>query len=211
MNSGTNYNYVAPIYDFLVKLVFGSKLTDAEKHYLDQLDRPAHILIFGGGSGNLLKPLLGLYPQAQIHFLEASSVMISKASSRPISGIENVQFTHGTEQQLVGCDHKYDLVITSYVLDVFKDSELGKVMDVLFNVLAPGGFWLQTDFYVYETHPWWQKRIVWLMYLFFNLTANQKIQCLPDFDTHFRRRSLKQLAGKSYCLNMVRTILYQRV
>jgi ubiquinone/menaquinone biosynthesis C-methylase UbiE len=211
MNSGANYNHVAPVYDFLVKLIFGKKFTDAEKYYLDQLGRPANILVFGGGSGNILKPLLELYPHSQIHFLEASLKMISKARSQSFSGIENVQFIHGTEKHLVGCRDKYDVVITSFVLDVFEDLELGKVIDVLNNVLALGGFWLQTDFYVYKGHPWWQRGMVWMMYLFFNLTANQKNLRLPDFASFFNRMSLKQLAEKSCCNNMVRTILYHKV
>ena len=211
MKSAGGFDRIAPVYDFLAKLVFGNKLRDAQNYFLGHLGVPTGILVFGGGSGNLLKTLLKQYPEAKIKYLEASSKMIEIASSRKVTGIENIQFIHGTEQELVGTPDRFDVLITPYVLDVFEAGELERVMDILFEVLEPGGFWVQTDFYVFSDHPWWQRRLVWLMYLFFKIAANQRNQQLPDFTVYFSRLALEPLAEKSFCGKMVKTIWYRKL
>jgi ubiquinone/menaquinone biosynthesis C-methylase UbiE len=206
-----NYDRVAPFYDLLASLVFGQKLTKAESHFYAQVKDPASILIFGGGTGKCLKPLQLHYPKATIHFLEASTKMISIASGRTIPNHKSVEFIHGNEQLLVNQPQQYDLVVTSFVLDVFSESRLRNAMDILYKVLRTAGYWIQTDFYVYQSNPWWQKALVRTMYWFFWITANQHNQQIADFDHHFKERSLALVAQKMFCHDMVKTVLYHKL
>ena len=205
-----NYDRIAPFYDLLSSLVFGRKLPQAECYFYSQVKDPASILVFGGGTGKCLKPLQLHYPRATIHFLEASSKMIAIANERTIPNCKSVEFINGNEQLLVNRSQQYDLLVTSFVLDVFSESRLAVVMDILYRVLRPGGFWIQTDFYVYQSHPWWQRALLRTMYLFFRITANQRNQKLADFDRYFKERLLELVAQKMFCLSMVKTVLYHK-
>ena len=211
MSGVGNYDRIAPFYDSLAKFVFGGKLNQAEAHFLNKLNSPDRVLVFGGGTGNTLDPLLCNCPEASIDYLEASSTMIALAKKRVGSRTNNIQFIHGTELKLVDTRKTYDVVITPFVLDVFEESNLKSVIDILFNALTPGGYWLQTDFYVYRDHPWWQRLLVQLMYFFFRLTAKQSNQCLPDFSFYFNRLPLEIIEQQDFSNNMVRTILYRKL
>mgnify|MGYP001812419766 CR=1 FL=1 len=206
-----NYDRVAPFYDLLASLVFGRKLTQAESHFYAQVKDPVNILVFGGGTGKCLKPLQLHYPKATIHFLEASTKMIAIASGRTTPNRKSVEFIHGNEQLLVNQPQQYDLLVTSFVLDVFSESRLVEVMDILYKVLRTGGYWIQTDFYVYQSNPWWQKAMVRAMYWFFRITANQHNQQLADFDQQFKERLLELVSQKMFYFNMVKTVLYHKL
>ncbi len=205
-----DYNNVAPYYDLLSGLVFGNQLTKAESFFLSRVKDPRNILIFGGGTGKTLPKILTLFPEASIYFLEASSSMISIAKKRNHLGIQSVKFMHGEEQALLHSTLRFDLVITSFVLDVFPKSRLDLIMNTLYLVLEPEGHWIQTDFYVNQKSPWWQRALVRTMYLFFRLTANQHHQRLADFDQYFSKRPLKIIVQKAFYFDMIKTILYQK-
>jgi ubiquinone/menaquinone biosynthesis C-methylase UbiE len=203
-----NYDRIASYYDLLAHIVFGNQLVAAQNHFLPDLDDPKRILVFGGGTGHMMVPLLQLYPDACIHYLESSAAMISKAKARIAPDSNSVSFTCGTEQELTDKANSYDLIITPFVLDIFKEKYLKSVFKLLFDALSSGGKWIQTDFYVDQSSPGWQKLMIWLMYKFFRVAARQQNQILPDFDTYFEKFPLRLLARKSFYHRMVRTHLY---
>jgi len=205
-----NYNRIANRYDFLGRIVFGNQLVTAQNHFLSDLVDPRRILIFGGGTGAMIIPLLKLYPCTSIHFLESSAAMISKAKARITSENNNVSFTCGTEQDLEDKTNVYDVVITPFVLDVFKEKDIENVLKLLFNALGSGGRWIHTDFYVDRNSPGWQNMMIWLMYRFFNITARQPNQMLLNFDIYFDSFPLHQLAYRSFYHQMMRTNLYEK-
>jgi len=203
-----NYDRIASYYDLLAHIVFGNQLVAAQNHFLPDLDDPKRILVFGGGTGHMMVPLLQLYPDVCIHYLESSAAMISKAKARIASNNINVSFTCTTEHDLVNKKDVYDVVITPFVLDVFEGKYLSKVFKQLFDTLNHGGKWIQTDFYLEQNSPKWQIKLIWLMYRFFRIAARQQNQILPDFDTYFENFPLRLLARKSFYHRMVRTHLY---
>ena len=156
-----NYDRIACYYDLLAGMVFGNQLVAAQNHFLPDLDDPRKILVYGGGTGHMLVPLLQRYPDACIHYLESSAAMISKAKARIASNNINVSFTRTTEYDLVNKKDVYDVVITPFVLDVFEGKYLSKVFKQLFDTLNPGGKWLQTDFYIDQSSPKWQIKLIW--------------------------------------------------
>ncbi len=211
MSNASNYDRIAPFYDQLVRMVFGNQLLEAECYFLNNLPSPRKILIFGGGTGRSLRFVLQKYPDSSICFLEASSAMISKAQKRQVPGINRVHFIHGDEQRLAEMGNNFDAVVTPFVLDVFTADNFKYTIDQLFQVLTKGGYWIQTDFYVYRNNPWWQRFLVWLMYRFFKIAANQENLQLPDFNGQFARLSLARVDEKDFCSGMVRTVLYRKL
>lgn len=206
----TNYDRVACCYDFLAQIVFGNQLVAAQNHFLSDLMVPKKILVFGGGTGHMIAPLLHLYPYTWIHYLESSEAMISKAKARVTPENDNVCFTCGTEKNLEDKTNVYDVVITPFVLDVFEGKDVERVFELLFDALSPGGRWIHTDFYVDRNSPGWQKMMIWLMYRFFKVAARQQNQLLPDFDVYFDSFPLRQLACRSFYNQMMRTLLYEK-
>ena len=205
-----NYDRIAPYYDFLTRIVFGNQLVEAQNHFLSDLADPKRILVYGGGTGHMILPLLQLYPDARIHYLDSSAVMISKAKARVTLDRRKLCFTCGTDQDLVDKVNVYDVVITPFVLDVFEEKYLGETFKLLFDALSPGGRWIQTDFDVDQNSPGWQKKMIWLMYRFFKIVTKQQNQKLPDFDVYFDSFPLRLLAQKRFYHQMVGTFLYEK-
>ncbi|GJM27423.1 MAG: hypothetical protein DHS20C17_00580 [Cyclobacteriaceae bacterium] len=208
MSNICNYDFVAPYYDGLSQLVFSGQLVAAKNYFLPQLQNPENLLIFGGGTGKLIKPLLTLYPETSIHFVEASRKMIAKARASLPPGTDNVRFQLGTEAGLTS--GSYDTVITPFVLDVFDQPRLNQVIAALFRSLKPEGRWIHTDFYLDEQSAFWQKSLIWIMYKFFRVTAGQMNQTLPDFTGLFAQLPMEPLGIKTFCNRMVRSTLFQK-
>jgi len=208
VNQDDNYNLVAPFYDGLSNLVFGNQLLAATSYYLDRIPGTQSILVFGGGTGLLLKPLINSFPAARILFLDASEAMLSRAKQRLPKANKNVQFLLGDEHSLEG--QQFDLILTPFVLDVFRPVQLTSVMKKLTQSLLPAGFWIQTDFYIDRTNPLWQRSLLYSMYLFFRVVANQRNMKLPQFDIYFGKVPLNEIDQESFCGGMVKTLLYQK-
>jgi ubiquinone/menaquinone biosynthesis C-methylase UbiE len=53
-----NFDFIAPYYDFLSKLIFGKRLRIAQTSLLSKIPRHQRILLVGGGTGWILPELL---------------------------------------------------------------------------------------------------------------------------------------------------------
>lgn len=204
-----NYKGVAPYYDILSQIVFRGQLVASQNYFLMELGNPASILIFGGGTGQMIPLLLKKYPKAEIHFLDSSKAMIAKAKARV--GLQNgrVRFTYGTEMELKP-GNRYDVILTAFVLDNFENPRLTRVYQMLLASLQIKGKWIHTDFYLDQKSPYWQRKMVDLMYWFFGVTAGLQNQTLPDFNALFSNSKVKLLKRKYFFSGMVRTHLYQK-
>jgi len=204
-----NYKRVAPYYDFLAQIVFRGQLVASQNYFLRELDNPANILIFGGGTGQMIPLLLKKYPKVKIHFLDSSKAMIAKAKARV--GLQNhrVRFTNGTEMELKQ-EYGYDVILTPFVLDHFENLDLARVHKILLASLRTKGRWIHTDFHLDQKSPWWQRKTVDLMYWFFGVMAGLQNQTLPDFTPHFSISKVELRKRKHFFHGMVRTHLYQK-
>jgi len=206
-----NYDLIAPYYDKLASVVFGNQLVLAQNYFLSALGNPKRILVFGGGTGHMLVPMLQLYPNACIHFIESSSAMITKAKSKVIGVTKSIYFICGTEQDLVDKANTYDVILTPFVLDVFETKYLANVFSLLLESLSPGGRWIQTDFNVNHHSSIWKQALLWLMYRFFKVVAGQHNQKLPDFRQYFDNSHLRILDQKEFYHQMVTAVLYEKI
>ena len=138
----SGFDRVAPFYDRLKHLVFGDQLEGIESQLLNTLEGDAdHVLIVGGGTGNLLPLVLEKF-NGEINYVESSQKMITRARAR--SGSSRVQFHHSRLQEFpLG---SYDIIITSFFLDVLEKKELEVQVKRLAEALRPSGKWLYADF-----------------------------------------------------------------
>ncbi|HLL93663.1 MAG TPA: class I SAM-dependent methyltransferase [Spirosoma sp.] len=199
--SSTHFDWIAPVYDALVFMVFGHRLKRAQAVFLDRIPPGASVLIVGGGTGWLLEPLLTNGLPARIVFLEASARMLAGASRRMLKQAlpGTVEFRLGDERSLRPDEH-FDVLITPFVLDLFTTETLQtRLIPRLRSALKADGLLLVTDFI--QTSVWWQQALLWTMIRFFVLTAGIEARQLADWQRLlseaglWRRESSVQVSG----------------
>ncbi len=77
-----SFDWIAPYYDWLTRLVFGRSIRRAQRHFLGQIPPGARVLVVGGGTGWLLVDLLKRPAVTHVTYLEASAVMLRLAQQK---------------------------------------------------------------------------------------------------------------------------------
>ena len=202
----TNFDRVAFVYDRLAKLIFGRSTHAAQDCFLEEVPLSASVLILGGGSGRVLTELLSRKPAAKITYLEASQAMVDLTKERLMDWPEaKVKLIKGTEQYLTKDHYQFDVVITQFVLDVYKPKQLEQAITLLDKCLKPNGKWIFADFRLsaHWYHRWWQWLLVKTMYIFFSITTNIEANCLLDFSSHLLAIGWKSKKSKKFYSGMI--------
>lgn len=184
----TNYNFLAPFYKILSRLVFGRGLEKATANYLYKIGERQRVLIIGGGNGELLKSLYMVCPSAEVTYCELSSKMIGLANKKSPFPMEQITFIQKDAFTLTG--FKYDWVVLPFFLDQFIEerciSFLKKVKErskentkILFSDMHKAGI---------------SKALLSTMYLFFRVTTGLNNNKLPAFDEVFKESGWKKEA-----------------
>ncbi|MBC6612238.1 class I SAM-dependent methyltransferase [Hymenobacter sp. BT507] len=175
------FDYVAPFYDALARMVFGRALRRTQQAALAGLPVGApRVLIIGGGTGWILGDIWQQSPQAQVLYLEASAQMLAQAQAwqhrHQPQRAGQVEFRLGTESALLPAE-QFDAVLTFFFLDLFAPDQLQRVVQQLNAARRPGAPWLLADF----TAPtrWWHRGLLAVMYRFFQLTTGISARVLP--------------------------------
>ena len=193
----SNFNRVSWAYDFLVKLVFGKSLRDAQAHYLKRISNHSKILVIGGGTGIILEDLYNLCPNTHVDYVEASSSMIrlAKKKAKPNWSIE---FIHQSDTSKLPNQH-YDYIIAGFFLDVFPEKQLETVVKNLKSSLKPEGKLHVTDFHTDMYDWWWSRALLKGMFLFFRLSARLASKKLLPFSDFLNAQGLSEKAqGRHY-------------
>jgi tRNA (cmo5U34)-methyltransferase len=207
-----NFDSVAPFYDRLASLVFGKQLKKAQLHFLPYIQEGATVLVIGGGTGWYLQELLHTGRYSRILYLEASAKMLA-LSQKAAEKIEHncaVEFRLGTEAALKPGE-KFDVVVTSFLLDLFPEEEAWQLMKKLSSALDEGGTWLFTDFCIdtAQAPRLWQRFLLKSMYLFFSLLSKVEAKDLPGTSSMFSRLGFKRIVAKSFYGGFVRSEVWK--
>ncbi len=179
-----NFNLVAPLYDFIAKLVFGNKLEHAQRLFLSHIKRGDKVLIVGGGTGRILEWLPEI-EALQICYVEQSAAMLKRAKMRThIKG--NVSFV---EDDVLNTDGLYDVVISNFLLDCFEEEKLERIINHFKGLLTRDGTLYVTDFCVPSKTR--QKLLMKTMHLFFKLTSRLESKKIKDINQHILRNGMK--------------------
>lgn len=176
-----NYDTIAPFYDRLKRLIFGSQLDRAESYYLDRIGPNAKVLILGGGSGSNLNLI---DQEANITFVELSQVMIKKAR---IHRAYNVRFINTDFLQFENGDY-YDWIICPFFLDVFAEEDLDRVIKRISSIASSQASIIVTDF---QSKKIWHSIFSFLMYVFFKLVTNMKPLQLLNIHKYLKNNFLR--------------------
>jgi SAM-dependent methyltransferase len=198
------FNLMAPFYDRLSTLFFGNQLLYAQSYLFDKLPLAHSILVFGGGTGKLIRQIELLHPAEQICYIDLSDKMIQAASS-----LLSREFPQRTSAYQFICGSysdipkgaQFDLIITPFVLDCFEEAELLIVMKALKEKMSSRGKWLFTDFHIPGTGAakLFSQLLIRVLYLFFNLVCALDVKRLPEFGKAFSKLSFQIEAEKQFC------------
>ncbi|MEL6562009.1 MAG: class I SAM-dependent methyltransferase [Bacteroidota bacterium] len=171
-----NFNFVAPFYESLKKIVFGKQLKIAEQYFAGLIKSGDRVLIVGGGNGDILNHIKsGCF----IDYIELSKAMITNAAKQQYNGeirMINEDFLSAKLEK------KYDWIITNFFLDVFNQAHLIKACEKLYLLLKDDGQFIVTDFY--PTNRIGGKILLKLMHVFFKLVSgleSNSLKNIPDF------------------------------
>lgn len=213
-SSEKGYDRLAPWYKTLEHLAFGSLLMESRIALLEHLPQVQTALVLGEGDGRFLEAFLTCQPHCQVTCLEQSSQMITKAVSRlKRTGLDaQVQFFQGDFTSFQLQPHAFDVIITTFVLDLFEDNTLRHLIPKLARSLEPEGFWYYADFHVPETGYATYRARLWLtlLYAFFRWQTNLQTCKLLDPEPFLEANGFTLLAEVYLSRDLLVTRLYRQ-
>jgi ubiquinone/menaquinone biosynthesis C-methylase UbiE len=201
-----HYNFISPYYDHIASIIFRNKIFESQITFLNSIPNYSTILFIGGGSGKTLAKLLKLKPNCYIDYIDSSSKMIAKAK-KYTSNNGNVEFIVGTENSIP--NKKYNVVLTFFFLDLFKEDKLQLIHKTLNDKLEKDGLWLISDFEL--TKKWWQKIIKFCMFSFLKICTNIESDKILNFKELFKRSFYQHLGSKYYFGKLIFSSIYSKI
>lgn len=203
----SNYDNSAWFYDRLSRLVYGKALINAQVYLLPYVPANSNVLIVGGGTGWILEELAKIHPTGlKITYVEISSKMMALSQKRNCGGNPVTFITQPVEEVVFA--EKFDVIITPFLFDNFKEETLQTVFNHLHNRLKTGGLWLNTDFQL--TGKWWHKVLLKSMLLFFRALCNIEASTLPDIQNQFKKNSYYVIAESNFFADFINSTVYRR-
>ena len=196
-----NFDRIAPVYDSLARLVFGSGILKSQIRFLDHIEWSDRVLILGGGTGELLEYL----PKCrQVDFVEKSDKMIARAKSRAVN-----QPVHFILKDFFEFDSTitYDVILCPFFLDCFNQEYLENGVKKLRRHLKKGGKLIVSDFDEKETG----RILSSLMHLFFNVSANLQSKRLKEIHSEIITNEFSMIREDFFNQNMIFSRLYRNL
>ena len=210
-----NFDVIAPVYDKLAGVVFGDAIRIAQLSILSFIPQGATILIIGGGTGWYLEELLKKRAIEKVVYIEASQRMLKIAQQKiaPYTHANPnlIEFRFGTEASLQKGE-KYDVIVTPFLLDLFRQPRVNQLVHVCKSVLKENGIWLFSDFDLSKVGSgyWWKKLLLQVMYTFFRLCCNIEARTLPDYEQAFSINDMHCVTSSCFFHQLIISRVYAR-
>jgi ubiquinone/menaquinone biosynthesis C-methylase UbiE len=202
----SNYDNSAWFYDRLSRLVYGKALVNAQVCLLPYVPANSNVLIVGGGTGWILEELTRVHPTGlTITYVEISAKMMALSQKRNFGGNKVAFITQPAEE--TAFSDKFDVIITPFLFDNFKEATLQKVFTHLNHQLKTEGVWLNTDFQL--TGKWWQNVLLKSMFLFFRTICRIETSVLPDIAQQFKQNGYTIVDEKTFFGEFVVSAVYK--
>jgi len=203
----SNYDNSAWFYDSLSRLVYGKALVNAQVYLLQFVKPGSTILIAGGGTGWILEELARIHPTGlKITYIEISANMMSLSKKRWIADNEVIFINSAVED--VPVTTQFDVLITPFLFDNFKEETLQKIFSHLHTQLKAGGLWLNTDFQL--SGKWWQNVLLKSMFIFFRLICSIETSVLPDIKRQFEQYTYTVIIEKNFFGGFISSTTYSK-
>ncbi|WP_296705774.1 class I SAM-dependent methyltransferase [Algoriphagus sp.] len=194
------YNFIAPYYNQLAKLVFGKRLKEAKTCFISYL-KSKKILIIGGGDGldyqEIQSNLSGEYWELSSSMLELAKENLKKS---------RLNFYLGNFQRKK--DILFDEVWFHFVLDTMSDEEIEGILNEIKIVLKEKGKVYLVDFFQPITSK--QKFLHQIMILFFRLLTSHKRGNIPDYEIILTKNGLVLEKEKDFLKGWVKAQIWAK-
>ena len=181
-----SFDAIAPWYRALEWIAFGGQLQRCRVACLGEIAGPRRALIVGEGNGRFLCELVRVHPTVEVDCLDASERMLQLARKRleqtSSDYAARVRFVHKEIMEWKAPEDRYDLIVTHFILDCFREPELALIIKKLASAATADATWLLADFRVPSRGFARLRARVWLalMYGFFRVTARIEANELID-------------------------------
>lgn len=189
-----NCDWLAPYYESLEHLSFGSFLEERRFAFLGETKQSERALECGGGDGRFLARLLSLNNKVQVDFVDSSPKMTELAERRVSrmgsSFRKRVRFFIGDVREFEPHSAGYDLIVTHFFLDCFDDKELGEVVARIASWQKADGRWMVSEFCEGQgkIRHLWTRAIIRSLYVAFLFTTGLRVKRLPDYRAALGKR-----------------------
>lgn len=203
-----SFDLLAPHYRWMEWLSAGGKLQRCRTAFLEALSPPAKVLIYGEGNGRFLVELCRRFPQAQVTVADASAGMIAQARRRLQDaglGAAQVEFIHADALRWRPPVGEFDLLVTCFFLDCFREDELRRLVPVIAAAASPQAQWLVADFQIAASgvRRLRSRVIVAVLYAFFRRATGLSAHELVDPGPLLRAEGFHRLAHEERDLGML--------
>jgi SAM-dependent methyltransferase len=192
-----NCDRIARYYEALEHLSFGRSLERSRFAFLGEASASRRAILCGGGDGRFLARLLWESSRVEVDFVDLSPKMIELAERR-VAGMgrvfqERVRFYCGDIREFKPRPEGYDLIVTHFFLDCFREQELAQVVAHLASCGVPQGRWIVSDFREADglIGRIWTGAIIHGLYAAFRLTTGMRANQLPDYAGALARRGYR--------------------
>lgn len=149
--SKPNFDRIARPYRILERFTFGGALHRARLHFLPQLHSHKRALILGDGDGRFTAALLAANPHIHADAVDVSSTMLRMLTARTQGAHPTAAFrlrTYAADALTLDLPdaRTYDLVVSHFFLDCFRQAELERLVVRIRPHLAPDSTWVLSDF-----------------------------------------------------------------
>jgi SAM-dependent methyltransferase len=181
-----SFDAIAPWYRALEWIAFGERLQCCRVACLREVPAPRRALVVGEGNGRFLCELLRVHPTVEVDCLDASECMLQLARKRVEQTspdyVARVHLRYEDITSWIPPADRYDLIVTHFVLDCFREPELALIIKKLASAASKDATWLLADFWIPVGYFARARARVWLalMYKFFRATARIEATCLID-------------------------------
>lgn len=144
-----SFDALAPHYRWLEAMLAGNLLQRSRTAFLDRIQEPKQVLIYGEGNGRFLAALCERFPMARITVVDASATMLGLAKQRLMKvghAVGRVTFVHADALNWQPAPAIFDLIVTHYFLDCFREDQLQDLVACLGRAATPSAQWLLADF-----------------------------------------------------------------
>lgn len=194
-----DFNFVAPFYDPLSRLVFGGSLIQSQCHFLSEIQEQSSVLIIGGGTGKILEFL----SCKEVMYLEKSSRMIARAKRRRTKAAVTFE-----EQDVLNyrSDRCFDVILCPFVLDCFGAPCLMQVLSFCRDNLRENGSLIVTDFRKNGKN----EALIRTMYAFFRIASNIEATSLHPLERQIEEVGWSKCKSKYFLGGSVFSSVYER-
>lgn len=193
------YGFLAPIYQPLSRLVFGSDLLRANRAFLD-LARGKRALIIGGGDGLAYRELDRSFTG---EYWDTSPAMAKIAKQN--LGKSGIEVNCGTWPG----EGEFDVVFLPFVLDTLPDPEIAELVLQISLSLNPGGMVIVSDFF--PPANFIQKTIQQLMITGFRIVTRHQRSDLPDILAFFDPKSWSLISERTWRKRWIRAQAFSKL